>query len=377
MVCAGFPNAVEGLPDETTKEAAEGTAAHYVSDDCLSLGLDPYDFIGSKMTVGEWTFPWTVDDADFLAPGIDKIRGYGGEFYGEQRVDISEFTLPGQFGTLDRAVILPELIVIGDLKYGRGVPVAAVENKQLMLYALGFWHDIARHRTDAKRFRIIIDQPRHIGGGGEWEVSLDELLGFGERAKAAAKATLDPDAPRTASEKGCLWCRRKEAPGGCDTYEEFLFELLGVEFDDLDDAIEDDNRPIELSNVLTPERRSYLIQHRKLIERWLENMANSALEDATTGRPTPGLKAVDGRMPARKYKDDEVADALLRELLGVARFNLKLKSPTMVEKMIGKAAYQKFVDVLVDYGTAKPVLVPDADARPALSPVADQFEDLD
>src|SRR5690606_18838752 len=86
MTCADYPNAVEGLYDPGSEFAAEGTAAHSISDDCLALGLDAYDFIGSKLTVTEkgedgeilqsWTFEWTEEDAHDLQPGLDEIRAF-------------------------------------------------------------------------------------------------------------------------------------------------------------------------------------------------------------------------------------------------------------------------------------------------------------
>jgi hypothetical protein len=48
MVCAGSVAAEEGLPDDTSEFAAEGTFAHHISEECLALGLDPYDFIGHR-----------------------------------------------------------------------------------------------------------------------------------------------------------------------------------------------------------------------------------------------------------------------------------------------------------------------------------------
>jgi hypothetical protein len=40
--------------------------------------------------------------------------------------------------------------------------------------------------------------------------------------------------PRAPSEKGCMFCRRKLAPGGCQPYEEWRLRLLGLRFSDLD-----------------------------------------------------------------------------------------------------------------------------------------------
>jgi hypothetical protein len=244
MNCAGSINAQEGLPDETSEFAAEGTRAHDISDLCLTLGLDPYDFIGDTAEVEGFKFEWTEEDADYLALGIDQVRAFGGQFFGEHRVDLSPWLGPDQFGTLDRAIILPDgLMVIIDLKFGRGIPVSPIENKQLMLYALGFWYAHCRetHADPDTRILIIIDQPRCSGGGGEWYTTLAELLAFGEEARAAAERTRDPNAPRTAGDH-CLWCLRRQAPGGCANFDEFAVDAARQQFDDIDVSVAIDSR---------------------------------------------------------------------------------------------------------------------------------------
>lgn len=373
MNCAGSIAAQEGLPDETSEFAAEGTNAHAISDICLTIGLEPYDFIGHRCTVEGFTFEWTEEDADYLAFGIDQMRemSKGGWFFGEQKVDLSEWLGPDQFGTLDRAIINRDLITICDLKYGRGIPVSPIENKQLMLYALGFWQTIARSLTDATDFLIIIDQPRCSGGGGEWRTTLDELLTFGEEARVAAEATRASDAPRTAGSH-CHWCKRRTAPGGCDAHNAFMLDLFGSKFEDLDDDV-----PPELPSSMTPERRSYVLSHRKLFDDWLDTLHAHALQDALHGRPCGGLKAVEGRKSPDKWKDPEAAGAALQPLLGDERFTKKVKTPTQISKEI-KLSDHPAVEDLIQRGTRKPVLVSERDARPAvLMNLEQQFDDLD
>jgi hypothetical protein len=376
--CAGSVAAQEGLPDETSEFAAEGTFAHHISELCLELGLDPYDFIGHRAVIEGYSFEWSEDDADDLAFGIEQIREFRGKFYGEHQVDLSNWLGPDQFGTLDRGIVGADLIVIGDLKWGRGIPVSPVENKQLMLYALGFWWNIARHVSKATKFLIIIDQPRCNGGGGEWYTTLDELLAFGEEAKKRAEATRDAAAERTASEKGCKWCKRRSAPGGCPTFDTFMVDLFGAQFDDLDDNILI-GAPLELPVVITPERRSYILDNRKLIQDWLDGLHARALDDALHGRPCGGKKAVEGRKSPDKWKNIEKADAALVAFLGEGRFNNKLKTPTQVAKELKfKDDVPAELEELIERGQRKPALVSEQDARPAMLVNLEQmFDDLD
>ena len=69
MTCPDYPKAIKGLPNSSSEFAAEGTAAHAVSDDCLALGLDAADFIGSKLTVHDKDDDDKKDD-DKKAGGI-------------------------------------------------------------------------------------------------------------------------------------------------------------------------------------------------------------------------------------------------------------------------------------------------------------------
>lgn len=372
MTCAGYPNANEGLPDETSAFAAEGTAAHAISDDCLQFGFDPWDFVGQVLHVDGYAIEFDEDMADALAPGIEWIRAQEGQFFGERRVNLSSWLGPDQFGTLDRGIVRSDLIIISDLKFGRGIPVSPVRNKQLMLYALGFWDNVARHISDAREFLIHIDQPRCGGGGGEWRVSLDELLAFGDEARQAAEATRAPDAPRKASKDACLWCRRKNAPGGCPTYEAFNLDLIGQKFGDLDS-----DEPLRLPPALTPERRSYVLQHAKMIEGWLEDLHTATLQDALRGDPTPGLKAVEGRKAPDKWRDAEAAMQVVRPILGDRAVTIKLITPTQCNKLLKSDLDRELVAPSILVGERKPALVPEDDDRPALAPITSKFDEVE
>ena len=397
MTCPGYPNAVEGLHDPTSEYAAEGTAAHAIADDCLFMGLDAADMIGSFLTIEEkdendnvvqsFRFEWTEEDAEQLQYGLDEIRAFEGEFFGEHRVDLSEvYGVPGQFGTLDRGVVGKDLIVVGDLKWGRGIPVSPVENKQLMIYALGFWYNIARHRTKAKDFLFIIDQPRCPGGGGHWRCTLDELLAFRDELRIAAPKTLDPNAPRVASEKGCFWCRRRQQPpsepgavSGCKTYDEFVLEAVGSKFDEIDeDRMFGDHIPLASYDELGAARRTYIVKNRKMIEKWLEGLHAAVIQDGLNGESIPGLKVVDGRKGRRTWVDEKKADAFLAQQLGEDRFTIKLKSVAQAVKAIPADRRHLLADSdLFIEGTPKPVLVDEKDARPAKKTVDEKFEDVE
>lgn len=165
-------------PDESGPWADEGTAAHQVREDCLTLGLDAYDFIGTSVEVNGMQWPVTREMAEALQPGIDWIRERAGDgvMMIEQRVALDPW-LPGQFGTVDCAFvwIAPDGVkelVLSDLKYGFG-PVEAERNLQQMIYALGVIRLLYGDSTDRwpARVRVVIDQPRK-GGLKEWTIAV-------------------------------------------------------------------------------------------------------------------------------------------------------------------------------------------------------------
>lgn len=404
--CLGYIQANDGIFDGGSEPAAEGTVAHEISDFCFTLDMTPHDFIGQITRYpyverirdpktgdwiyrnGVWVFEWEEDDADLLFGGIDRIRQAGGQFFGEHKVNLTEWLGPDQFGTLDRGIILQPgaklgdkvypngLIWIDDLKWGRGVPVSPIKNWQLMLYALGFWWNIARHITNATDILISIDQPRCPGGGGEWMTTLDELLKFGDWVKSrVAEADSYQDPPRTATEKGCFWCKaRLHENGGCSTFDEYQLALVSAKFDDIDEAIEDDNRLITLPASMTPERRAYIIRHKAQFVKWMEDLHANHVTDCRAGLPGGGLKLVEGRKSPDKWRDKEQATAALEPLIGEKRFNIKLITPTQCRKIINKDQAETVRELIIE-GDRKPALVPIEDERPALPTAQDKFDE--
>jgi hypothetical protein len=372
--CPGKPAAEEGLPDVPTIFAAEGKCAHLISDLCLKTGLSAFDFVGCRTAVDEFRFEWTDADAEWMQPGLNRVTGFEGQLFSELRVDMSPWLGADEGGTLDRAVVSRDLIVIDDLKWG-WVPVSPVRNKQTMSYALGFWEEVARHLSPATDFLLSIDQPRCSGGGGTWRVTLDELLAFGEELKRRVALSRQPNAPRRGSDV-CRNCRRFNTKGGCYEADRFCLEVMGMapETVDKNDAI---CAPPLMLPTLDGDRRAYIIRHSKLVEAWLERQRDDALTDALTGHEVPGMKAVNGNRPPRKWKDPETIGAALIPILGDKRWAPpKIKTPTQVEKELGRAAYVEKIEDLVDPGEPKPVLVPVDDARRAIESLASRFEEL-
>ena len=395
MTCPGSVRLIERLTlegavrqDRTSVFAAEGTAAHEVRALSLDLGLDPHDFIGREFDADGFTFDVTEEMADHLMPGIDWIReqtaprasGKQDVMVVEDRTDLGHF-LPGQFGTLDLGILRDDAIIISDLKFGAGVPVDAVQNRQLMIYALGFWFTYGHGRRPlARRVILNIDQPR-AGGMKFWELDRSDLLAFGEEARAAALAVDDPDAPLVASEKGCRWCPVRQTEWGCATYDQLMGSLTASALLDLDDESPEMFPP----ERMTPERRYYTVRHAHLVTAWLAKLHEDSLRAAEAGRPDPGSKAVTGQKGDRKFNDQDAAEAILVDAIGKdSAFTRKLITPTRAERLMKPGRKRKghpeawdALKELVTQSDGKPILVPVEDGREALTSTLDRLLDDD
>lgn len=354
--------------DRTSVYAAEGTVAHHVRECCLLIGFEPEDFIGQTLTADGFEFVVDEAMAENLRPGIEWVRERPGALFNEMRVSFDRW-LPGQFGTLDVGIVSDDLIIINDLKYGAGVPVSPDHNEQLMTYALGFWDNVARHRTDADQFLLVIDQPR-ADGGGEWRVGLPELLEFGERLQRAYEEVHAEEPYLAAGEKQCMWCPAKDI---CPELARSNMAHMDAILDDLDG----EELTLADADEFSPARRAAVAQNADLIKKWVDAVHARVLRDAMAGEPTPGLKAVEGRKGRREWIDTEEAERFLEDL-GASEEEIwlprEMVSPTQAEKIIPKDKRKKMEDLWAQ-PDGKPALVPADDPKPAINR-GDRLDDL-
>ena len=372
--CPGSVNFLDALDegDSGGVAADEGTILHAICEDALRTGTSAYDYVGEVWEYGEAVLKFTEELADQAQEGLDWINTIPGELVIEHRVDLKRW-MPGDFGTLDVGIVGKRRIVIWDWKWGF-LPVQAVGNDQLRIYALGFWENVARHISDAKDFKLIIFQPRASGGGGEWETTLDELLDFGETLRKKARRTQDPDAPRIPGKPQCDYCEGARTLK-CSEYVKFNMELVASDFDDIDRADEIGVAPrLPRTSELTQARKAFLVEHRGMFDKFLDRVHADLLDDAIRGLDTGGLKSVHGRNPARKWKDEEKVKARLVRSLRDDAYTKKLLSPAQAEKTLPPRLWATFADE-IDHGEPKIVLVPEEDSRPRVTPIADLFDD--
>ncbi len=395
--CPASVRLSRGLPNTAGIEAARGTVFHEIAALCVEFGLDPAGFIGFEMEVEpHGMIEFDADMAHYMQPGLDLIESYRSDdclMIVEKKVSLSEWVGEGEFGTTDLTIIdfANWRIICFDWKYGAGVPVSPIRNKQAMLYTLGAWSEVARdafhqrvleqapHLEDAPwddvEVVIVIEQPRAPGGGGVWKTDMHYLLAEGARIRAAADLTLEPDAPVVPGEDQCKFCKAAQY-NTCTARAQHLLGMMGLALDEIETAPVEE--PLVLERALSPEARSRLLRHAAQIKSYLDDLHKEAYHDAETGRPVPGLKLVEGRSLPRSWTDPTKAESILVKRLGEDAYAPRsILSPAQIEKVVGKKGFATSYARHVTKPDGKPILVSDEDPREARRSSTDYLPDSD
>lgn len=348
MKCPGSINAEKDIPETESSFAYEGTCAHELAELCLSKGINARRRIGLPLPINK---EWIVDEemADYVQEYVDYIKGLGGIQEYEQKVSYEKWLAEG-WGTVDAIAVRDETLFVGDLKYGKGVPVYAEENPQAMLYALGALGEYSPFYKISKVV-IIIHQPRldHVS---TWETTPEALEEFGHYARACAAKAMEPDAKRIPGEIQCRWCRAKPV---CPALMHKTEHALMLQFAEMDKSA-----PIPPEN-LRPEDLKFVLNNKSLIEIWLKSVEEYVINKLQAGETFEGWKMVEGRSN-RKWADEEAASVELFKLLLTGAYTQKLLTPTQAEKALGKEDKEKIQHLIVK-PAGSPVLVPDSDKR--------------
>lgn len=362
---------------ETSLYSAEGTAYHDVRATCLELDLEPRHFVGTTIHADGYAFEIDEDLSDKLVAGIDWIREHTDAPHVEQKVSLDPWW-PGQHGFCDTFWVSKDTLYVSDLKFGAGEPVSAVENRQLRLYALGAWHQL--NRPQVKTVVLNIDQPR-AGGMKFWEISLKELLAFGDEAVRVWNRIEAGDVEFVPTKKGCRWCPVRKTARGCAAYNQWALWMLGNSVLDVSDGEPKFNDPQQMSKA----QRYYIVKHASDIRAWLAKLHEESLNAAMSGDPDPGSKAIDGGEGRRYFTNEVKAGRIIESAIGDEAYKRKLIGFTEIDKIMKPGRkktgfpeqYAELQD-LVARSPAKAKLVPSDHPSPAYMKVDDaDFEDLD
>lgn len=392
MVCAPALAMQRGLPNKSSQYADEGTDAHTLFADCLTLDVDAKEFIGDTLALGSIV---TDDFAAAVQISVGIVRahvvvwevlGYTVRLEVEQRVPIGHLTGEEDAeGTSDVVLIATKdtdiKIEVFDLKFGQGVEVSAVDNRQLRTYALGA---LKKFDIWPSEIELVITQPRVSETPSEWKVEPEALDEFAiEIGVAAAKARAYFDIPITQigleeftpGEKQCRFCRAK-TEGICHGLASHVESTISRKFESLEESsIPTYTEPLTIADL------GALFPKLEAVEMWAKAIRGKVAALLTAGLKVPNAKLVKGRKGARKWVDEKEAEALFKamRLKHDQMYDYALTSPTVLEKTLKPFPRKwKKVAELVVQGEAGNTVVLESDPRQevVVAPVVDKFEAL-
>lgn len=227
--------------------------------------------------------------------------------------------------------------------------MAAENNKQLMIYALGALEAYEPVCCGIKTIKLSIVQPR-IDNTNSWVIYTDDLLAFGETVKESAAIAIKGEGELNAGD----WCRFCRARAQCRARADENIKL----------AFATDEKPPLITNE---EVGSYLSQGED-VAKWLSELKDYALAECLAGRDVPGWKAVEGRS-TREWADADKAREIIIES-GVPEemlYEKKQLTLAQTEKLMGKKEFTEVVGDYVEKKPGKPTLVTEFDKRAAIT----------
>ena len=368
--CTAAPAYEAQFPQGTSPYAEEGPLAH---EFCEVYGRAKFGTIDNEdaaervalLEQHERFDPEMRQTANFYADRLwEASLGFPGmpAVFFEVRVDLSEY-IPEGFGTCDCCMIGGDTLRIFDYKHGKGVEVSAVGNSQMRLYALGALLKFRPVYGDAiKRVVTEIIQPRITEDPSSEELTVEELLSWGESIKPAAQAAYTGNGAEFHAGDWCRFCAGKAQcrarAAGYTALEEF------AAMETKDNTLSDD----EIADLLT---------RGKGIVKWYEELAAYAREAILEGHAFNGWKVVEGRS-ARAFTDQDAAFRAL-EIAGYDQAILYERKPltlAQVEKQIGKKAFADICGGYVTKPHGSPTLVEASDKRAPYNSAALEAEGL-
>ena len=381
MICHASVKACAGLPNYSSRYAAEGTVAHHVLEQSLLGGHDARHFVGDIVEVeiegkqSSLMVDLPMCDAvqvalDWLKPMIEEAD----EWHPEQQVSLELYGAESCYGTSDFTAVIAAAsrVLVVDYKHGAGVLVEVIDNPQLKIYGLGTLLAMPPG-TRINHVQTTIIQPRvphPLGPIRSHTYTTADLMDFGADVLYAIERCESPDAQFVPGEH-CKWCGIEDS---CAARAKANAGILTV-IDEMADGMQ-----------LTVEEQERLLQEfdRVDIEGFVTSLRAALHKYAEEGGTLTHYKLVPKRGSRVYVKgEDVVAQALTPFALKKGKtmldlYDMNLKSPSQIENVIGKskearAALAEYT-ATVSSGTN---LVSVDDVRPAAQVSAeDEFDSL-
>ena len=292
----------------------------------------------------------------------------------EVNVDLSEY-VPEGFGQCDSALIGGDTLHITDYKHGVGVPVSAINNSQMRLYALGVLKRYEMAYPSLRRVTMAIFQPRITEDVIEDEMTIEELKAWGEELKPVAVEAFN--GPGTfAPGEWCRFCKGREI---CKARADYFMALADYEDAVLEGGLTPEQKfEIDKAIILGQPTRTTLtdaevadlLRRGAELSKWLFDLQSYALNAILDGKDVPGWKVVEGRSNRVFTDTDEALKAIQAEGYEEAvLYDRKPKTLTELEKLMGKKDFADKIGKYVTKPQGKPTLVEATDKREPYNPL--------
>jgi hypothetical protein len=355
----------EHVPDKRSEYADEGTFAHELAERyirCILNGndgadvADIEDFCRNNPHFNAETDRAVIKYVDLVIERYHaaEARSDDAKILLEERLDFS-FLVPGGYGTGDAVIIADGVMEIIDLKFGKGVPVSAIGNPQLRLYALGALDGFG-WLYDIREVHMTIVQPRLDS------ISTDVMTA--EALREWGATVVRPAAELAWKGEGefkpgdhCRWCKVKAT---CRARADENMKALAYEFQD--------------PALLSLEEIGNILMIAERLKAWAKDVEEYAYEQALKGEKIPHHKLVEGRSNRTIIDKDAARSAFEAAGLDPDKYlKVDLLGISDLEKRIGKKQLQELIGDLIQKPPGKPVLVPETDKRPELNSIEQDF----
>lgn len=383
--CTPAPRVEAEFPETTSEYAEEGRLAHSVCELAAKKKFTVMNnrTYNSRLKKLKADHKWDDEMLSTAATYVEHLTEHAMRFEHapyvalEVQVDITDYA-PEAFGTCDCVMIGGDELIITDYKHGKGVPVSAQDNPQMLLYALGalklyrpIYGDMIR------RVSTYIDQPR-LGSYDGASMTVEELLAWGESIKPKAAAAFMGTGEFAPGE----WCRFCRAKAKCRARAN-----QNTALEDFKDCIplgrsipmqaEYDTTGFKPSNCLTDEEIGALLVRAEGLVAWYNDLKEYALVACLNGKTIPGWKAVEGRSTRAWTDQDAALEALMAGGVEEAIIYDRVpKTLAQLEKVIGKQRFGELVGGMITKSPGKPALAAESDKRPAYNGAAADFSEV-
>lgn len=383
--CTPAPRVEAEFPETTSEYAEEGRLAHSVCELAAKKKFTVMNnrAYNSRLKKLKADPKWDDEMLSTAATYVEHLTEHAMRFEHapyvalEVQVDITDYA-PEAFGTCDCVMIGGNELIITDYKHGKGVPVSAQDNPQMLLYALGALKLYRPIYGDMiHRVSTYIDQPR-LGSYDGASMTVEELLAWGESIKPKAAAAFMGTGEFAPGE----WCRFCRAKAKCRARAN-----QNTALEDFKDCIplgrsipmqaEYDATGFKPSNCLTDEEIGTLLVRAEGLVAWYNDLKEYALAACLNGKTIPGWKAVEGRSTRAWTDQDAALEALMAGGVEEAIIYDRVpKTLAQLEKVIGKQRFGELVGGMITKSPGKPALAAESDKRPAYNGAAADFSEV-